>query len=169
MSKKKNKKSFSSNLELLFSERMEDDNAQDNLSMLEDSPPKKEKGSTAAKRKTTAKKSTRKSFSSNLEQFFKASIDGVLDGVVTDVTSKIIKDKTNKRVVGLDLLIRQTTKGEHLETTEKPKPKTKRVTVVLDTKKIDELKRIAKEEKLRLHQIIGSLVKEYIDDMKKEK
>jgi hypothetical protein len=169
MSKKKNKKSFSSNLELLFSERMEDDNAQDNLSMLEDSPTKKEKGSTAAKRKTGAKKSTRKSFSSNLEQFFKASIDGVLDGVVTDVKSKILKDKTNKRVVGLDLLIRQTTKGEHLATTEKLKPKTKRVTVVLDTKKIDELKRIAKEEKLRLHQIIGSLVKEYIDDMKKEK
>ncbi len=168
MSKKKNKKSFSDNLELLFSERMQDDNAQDNLSMLEDTPAKKEKGSTAAKTKAKAKKSGRKSFSSNLEQFFKASIDGVLDGVVTDVQSKIVKDKTNKRVVGLDLLIRQTTKDNNLVSGSDIKSKTKRVTVVLDTKKIDELKRIAKLEKLRLHQIIGSLVKDYIDEMNKE-
>ena len=135
MSKKKNKKSFSDNLELLFSERMQDDNAQDNLSMLEDTPAKKEKGSTAAKTKAKAKKSGRKSFSSNLEQFFKASIDGVLDGVVTDVQSKIVKDKTNKRVVGLDLLIRQTTKDNNLVSGSDIKSKTKRVTVVLDTKK----------------------------------
>jgi hypothetical protein len=136
MSKKKNKKSFSDNLELLFSERMQDDNAQDNLSMLEDTSAKKEKGSTAAKTKAKAKKkSGRKSFSSNLEQFFKASIDGVLDGVVTDVQSKIVKDKTNKRVVGLDLLIRQTTKDNNPVSGSEIKSKTKRVTVVLDTQK----------------------------------
>lgn len=167
MSKKKNKKSFSDNLELLFSERMQDDNAQDNLSMLEDSPSQKEKGSTAAKTNAKVKKSTRKSFSSNLEQFFKASIDGVLDGVVTDVQGKIVKDKTSKRIVGLDLLIRQTTKDNNPDLGSDIKSKTKRVTVVLDTKKIEELKRIAKLEKLRLHQIIGNLVKDYIDEMNK--
>jgi hypothetical protein len=170
MSPKKNKKSFSDNLELLFSERMLDD-AQDNIHMIENdnkkTSNKKEKGATATRKKSSGKKSSRKSFSSNLEQFFKDSIEGVLDGVVTDVKRKIV-GKGNKKAVGLDLLIRQTTKDNINDKSERQKPQTKRVTVVLDTKKIDELKRIAKEEKLRLHQIIGELVKEYIDEMNKD-
>ncbi len=170
MSRKKNKKSFSDNLELLFSERMLDDNAQDNIQMIENdkkSSKNKEKGATSARRKSGVNKSSRKSFSSNLEKFFKDSIEGVLDGVVTDVKPKIV-GKGNKKAVGLDLLIRQTTKDNVNDKSNRQKPQTKRVTVVLDTKKIDELKRIAKEEKLRLHQIIGELVKDYIDEMNKD-
>ena len=81
MGRKNNKKkSFSDNLANLFQERMLDDNAQDNISMIEnDSKSKKTtKTSTAtavAKKKTTKKakgksKTTRKSFSNNLERFF---------------------------------------------------------------------------------------------------
>ena len=172
---KKNKKSFSDNLEFLFQERMLDDNAQDNLSMIESednsSNKKKSKGATATSstilkgRKGKKAKTHRKSFSNSLERFFKDSIDGVLDGVVTDVKRSIV-GKGKKKAIGLDLLIQRTTEESIKDQNNKSREKTttKRVTVVLDTEKLEELKRIAKEEKRRLHQIIGELVAEYIDN-----
>lgn len=178
MSRKNNKKkSFSDNLEFLFQERMLDDNAQDNLIMIEnDKEDKKTKpiqGGAATKKATTRKKRTkaksktnRKSFSNNLEQFFKNSIDGVLDGVVTDVKRNLVNKKKGK-AIGIDLLIKRTTEDNLKNQTTKKESQTKRVTVVLDTKKLEELKRIAKEEKRRLHQIIGELVAEYIDENNK--
>lgn len=167
MSRKKNKKSFSDNLESLFQERMFEDNAQDNISMIESEKPtqkkepKKAKGKTAATAKGKAK-TNRKSFSNNLERFFKDSMDGVLDGVVTDVKRRVVGSGKTK-AIGLDLLIQRTTQKNTNETIEKVQPQTKRVTVILDTEKVDELKRIAREEKRRLHQIIGELVAEYIE------
>lgn len=182
MSRKKNKKSFSDNLEILFQERMLDDNAQDNLSMIESDKDSNKKGNkgkggaTATKtnkagtssKKTKKGKTTRKSFSTNLEQFFKDSISGVLDGVVTEGVITGVKrnmvGKGKKRAIGLDLLIKRTTdenvkdKSTHSKSTA-----TKRVTVLLDTEKLEELKRIAKLEKRRLHQIIDELVSEYIE------
>lgn len=180
MGRKNNKKkSFSDNLANLFQERMIDDNAQDNLSMIENEAPDKKttktKGAaTAAAKKTTKKttrsksKTTRKSFSNNLERFFKDSIDGVLDGVVTDVKRSLVNTKKgNRKAIGIDLLIKRTTEENVKDKPNKQTTQTKRVTVVLDTEKLEELKRIAKEEKRRLHQIIGELVDEYIDDAKK--
>lgn len=179
MGRKNNKKkSFSDNLANLFQERMLDDNAQDNISMIEnDSKAKKTtkaKGATAVAKKTKTKKprgkskTTRKSFSNNLERFFKDSIDGVLDGVVTDVKRTLVNTKKgNRKAIGIDLLIKRTTEENVKDKSAKPVTQTKRVTVVLDTEKLEELKRIAKEEKRRLHQIIGELVDEYIDEAKK--
>lgn len=174
MSRKKNKKSFSDNLEFLFQERLLDDNAQDNLSMIEDNakddqagqPLKKNNGRKSGG-KTTKKttKTNRKSFSSNLERFFKDSIEGVLDGVVTDVKRSVV-GKGNKKAIGLDLLIQRTTE-ERVKTENGKKSNnstTKRVTVLLDKEKLEELKRIAKEEKRRLHQIIGELVNQYLQE-----
>lgn len=173
---KRNKKSFSDNLEFLFQERMLDDNAQDNLSMIEneDDSTNKKKGQGAATATSSPKTKTkkgkkakthRKSFSSSLERFFKDSIDGVLDGVVTDVKRSIV-GKGKKKAIGLDLLIQRTTEESIKDQNNKSREKTttKRVTVVLDTEKLEELKRIAKEEKRRLHHIIGELVAEYIDN-----
>ncbi|MGH1338702.1 MAG: hypothetical protein ACRBFS_21490 [Aureispira sp.] len=180
--KKTKKKSFSNNLELLFQERMMDDNAQDTLSMIETpdatTTPKKTKTtkpkSTAKTKKTTKprskSKTKRKSFSTNLERFFKDSLEGVLDGVVdgtvTDVKRSIV-NKGNRKAIGLDLLIQRTTERTQQPEDRESNTSTKRVTVVLDSEKLDELKRIAKEEKRRLHQIIGDLVNEYLSDSKK--
>ncbi len=181
MGRKNNKKkSFSDNLELLFQERMQDDNAQDTLSMIdapkEKVPPKKIKTPSNSKAKSTKQsskpkaKTKRKSFSSNLERFFKDSLEGVLDGVVdgkvTDVKRSIV-NKGNRKAIGIDLLIQRTTERTKQPEDRKANTTTKRVTVVLDSEKLDELKRIAKEEKRRLHQIIGDLVNEYLDDSKK--
>lgn len=178
MGRKNNKKkSFSDNLANLFQERMLDDNAQDNISMIEndseDKKTTKTKGAATAtaKRKAGKKskaKATRKSFSNNLERFFKDSIDGVLDGVVTDVKRSLVNtQKGNRKAIGIDLLIKRTTEENVKDQPSKQSTQTKRVTVVLDTEKLEELKRIAKEEKRRLHQIIGELVDEYIDEAKK--
>lgn len=179
MSRKNNKKkSFSDNLEFLFQERMLDDNAQDNLSMIEDDTTQKKdtrsRATTAAasaskkptKKRKAGSKTNRKSFSNNLERFFKDSIDGVLDGVVTDVKRNMV-GKRQRKAIGIDLLIKRTTEDNLKQKSTKSSPQTKRVTVVLDTPKLEELKRIAKEEKRRLHQIIGELVEEYLDNAKK--
>ncbi|MFK7798997.1 MAG: hypothetical protein AB8E82_16205 [Aureispira sp.] len=172
--KKTKKKSFSNNLELLFQERMMDDNAQDTLPLIETVEPtpipQKTKNTTPTSKKGRSKSKTkRKSFSDNLERFFKDSLEGVLDGVVdgtvTDVKRSIVK-KGNRKAIGLDLLIQRTTERVVEPEARKTNTATKRVTVVLDSEKLDELKRIAKEEKRRLHQIIGDLVNEYLDNAK---
>lgn len=161
MGRKRNKKSFSDNLELIFQERLEDDDARDELVL----PPAQKKS--ASKKKTTRKsKSKRKSFSSNLEQFFKDNIEGILDDVldndVVDTKRELLdQDKGNRKPVGLDLLIKRTTEAVP-EAQPRANKTTKRVTVVLDAKKLDALKRIAKEEKRRLQQIIGELVNDYV-------
>jgi hypothetical protein len=181
MSRKKSKKSFSDNLESFFQENMLEDNPQDNISMIENDSSKdkktKHKGATAAKKnssnKSLSKKTSRKSFSTNLEQFFKNSLDGVLDGIVTDGivsgAKRNILGKGRKKAIGLDLLIKRTTKKNVNETIERQKPSTERVTVVLDTKKIEELKRIAESKgaKQKLTQIIKELVAEYIEESNK--
>lgn len=173
--KKTKKKSFSDNLELLFQERMMDDNAQDTLPMIEttdaQNTPRKTKTSTSKSTKKGSKpKNKRKSFSDNLERFFKDSLEGVLDGVVegtvTDVKRSIVK-KGNRKAIGLDLLIQRTTERVPEPEARKNNTATKRVTVVLDSEKLDELKKIAKEEKRRLHQIIGDLVNDYLSEAKK--
>jgi len=163
MGRKRNKKSFSDNLELIFQERLEDDDARDELVL----PTAKKK--TPPKKKTSRKsKNNRKSFSSNLEQFFKDNIEGILDDVldneIADTKRELLdKDKGNRKPVGLDLLIKRTREAVP-EAQPKPNKTTKRVTVVLDAQKLDALKRIAKEEKRRLQQIIGELVNDYLRD-----
>jgi len=174
MGRKKNKKSFSSNLESLFEQRLLEDNAQDKPSMFKKEKKKKdkkaqEKGNTAAKAKKKKRKSKRKSFSKNLESFFKESLDGVMDGVVTEVKRRNIK-KGNKKGVGLDLLIKRTT-AKNVSDSQQPKiskTQTKRVTVVLDTQKIEELKKIAKQQKRPLYKLVAEVVEEFLDKGQEE-
>ena len=173
MGRKKNKKSFSGNLELLFQERLEENDAREEILMpRQESPaaaPKSDppKSTRAKKPKAKAKsKSKRKSFSSNLERFFKDNIEGLLDDVldsdVADTKRQLLdQEKSQRKPVGLDLLIKRTTEAVP-EAQPKSNKTTKRVTVVLDAKKLDALKRIAKEEKRRLQQIIGELVNDYL-------
>ncbi len=178
MAKKKNKKSFSTNLDSLFGQRLFEDNAQDNPAMFD---PEEENKKEAKKEKTTKKKTTtskkkatkttkkpakkkapvRKSFSNNLEQFFKESLDGIMEGVITDVKRKDL-EKKGKRAVGLDLLIQRTTDASLDKKRESVKPMTKRVTVVLDSSKIDTLKEIAKSQKMPLRKLMAELVEEFL-------
>ena len=121
MSRKKNKKSFSDNLEMLFQERMHDDNAQDTLALIEDEPaevqdksvvvkkPKVKKTIIIEPKNNKNKKKKGKSFANNLQQFFQESLGETDGSEVVEVKTKDV-GKGKSRVVGLDLLIRQTTK-----------------------------------------------------------
>jgi predicted DNA-binding ribbon-helix-helix protein len=85
-----------------------------------------------------------------------------MEGVITDVKRKDL-EKKGKRAVGLDLLIKRTTKAGSEEKQEPIKPMTKRVTVVLDSSKIDTLKEIAKSQKRPLRKLMAELVEEFLD------
>ncbi len=157
MARRKNKKSFADNLDLLFEQRLVEDNAQDKPAMFD-----AKETSNAPKAKTKSKKSKRKSFSSNLDQLFKGSLDGIMAGDISPSKQKDL-EKVGKKAVGIDLLIRRTTASTVENKTIAPKPLTKRVTVVLDTSKIETLKRIAKEQKRPLRKLMAELVENFLD------
>ncbi|MCP4443029.1 MAG: hypothetical protein GY810_29335 [Aureispira sp.] len=177
--RKNNKKSFSDGLESVFEHTLFEDNLQDNPSMFageQSSEPttkgkksKKTKSSKGAKGSNSKdKKSYRKSFSTDLESFFKESIEDAMEGMVTEIKRNIVKKSNNKRAIGIDVLLRRTTDTTPEDKLPTAKPNTKRITFVLETEQIDQFKAIAKEKKKRLKQIIAKLIDEYIDDQQNE-
>ena len=172
MTRKKSKKSFSTNLESLFEHRMYEDNAKDNPVMFssEEGEDKVEavKEIAVPKRKGVKKAKSKKSFSTNLERFFKESIEGVMDGVVTDVKRNVIRNGEQK-AIGIDLLIQRTTKKAPAIQPAKPdKTATQRLTFVLDATKISELKRIAKTRNQRIRQIMVELIEDFLGEFDPE-
>lgn len=168
---KNNKKSFSDNLSSIFAHTLNEDNKQDNPRFLSKSfdleeavavleHPKEEKG------KNVQKKAHRKSFSEGLESFFKDSIEEVIgDGTVTEVKRGLAK-KGNKRVIGIEVLLQSTLskdfEKEFDQDSKERYPKTKRVTFVLDTDKLELLKNIARTEKKEMRHIVSGLIEEYL-------
>ncbi|WBM75716.1 hypothetical protein [Saprospira grandis] len=165
---KRNKKSFSTDLESLFEHTLYEDNAQDNPSVL--TVEKEEKSSPKSKKKTGKKrKSSRKSFADNLESFFKESIEssfGKEGTSVAEVKRGVVQNKDGEKAVGIELLLRRTIpeSPEEQETngSRKAKQKTRRLTVVLNSKKIDQFKTIARQEKKPMRQILDKLIEAYI-------
>ena len=154
MSNKKNNKTFKDNMFSIFEHGMNEDNAKDHISALDN---KKESGSTARK-KAPKKKSSRKSFASNLEQLFSES----LGQDVVDNSAKEI-ELNDKKAVGIDLLIKSTTSGGQ-SGREQLKPKTRRVTVVINVEKIEEFKKIAKSESSTMSKVLRELIDGYIKE-----
>lgn len=117
------------------------------------------------KRKERSKKRSSKNFTSDLDSLF----EDVLTETLEDKAKKIIKDKAKvspKRrertdaLFGLDALIRRTVETS-LEGHENLK---KRVTFIFEKSKLKKLKKIAKEEKAYLKDIIGQVMAEYIEE-----
>jgi len=167
---KRNKKSFSTDLESLFEHTLYEDNAQDNPSVL--TVEKEEKSTQKSKQKTSKKrKSSRKSFADNLESFFKESIESSFgkDGTsVAEVKRGVVQNKDGEKAVGIELLLKRTVpeSPEEKETngSRKAKQKTRRLTVVLNSKKIDQFKTIARQENKPMRQILDKLIEAYILD-----
>jgi hypothetical protein len=169
---KNNKKSFSDNLSSIFAHTLNEDNKQDNPKFLSKSFD--EQDSVAVldyaeeeKEKNVQKKAYRKSFSEGLESFFKDSIEEVIgDGTTVTEVKRGIAKKGNKRAVGIEVLLQSTLfKDFEKEFEDEPKeryPKTKRVTFVLDTDKVELLKNIARTEKKEMRHIVGGLIEEYL-------
>ncbi len=169
---KNNKKSFSDSLSSIFAHTLNEDNKQDNPKFLSKpfdvevavavlEHPKEEK------EKNVQKKAHRKSFSEGLESFFKDSIEEVIgDGTTVTEVKRGVAKKGNKRVIGIEVLLQSTLFKDfekELENDHKDRySKTKRVTFVLDTDKLELLKNIARTEKKEMHHIVSGLIEEYL-------
>jgi hypothetical protein len=114
--------------------------------------------------KMASKQSPSKSFAADLESLFESSIkestmeslEAIKDGKKTPVS----KART-KPAFGLDALIRETVETSTVETSQTPEG-LKRVTITIDQKRLDKLKKIARIEKSYLKDIINEVVAEYI-------
>jgi hypothetical protein len=165
---KNNKKSFSDDLSNIFEYTINEDNKKDKTDFLSGS--EKVKGSVAVadenKETQEKRKVQRKSFSDGLESFFKESIEDMLgdQGTVTEIKQGLIK-KGSQKAVGIDVIIQRTlTKSQEADDEIFEKfPKTKRITFVLDTEKVEHLKNIARNEKKHMRQIISSLVDSFLN------
>jgi len=169
---KNNKKSFSDNLSSIFAHTLNEDNKQDNPKFLSKSLDESEEVAVheqpeLEKEKNVQKKVHRKSFSEGLESFFKDSIEEVIgDGTTVTEVKRGVAKKGNKRVIGIEVLLQSTLfKDFEKEFDTNPKeryPKTKRVTFVLDTEKVELLKNIARTEKKEMRHIVSGLIEEYL-------
>ena len=165
---KNNKKSFSDDLSNIFEYTINEDNKKDKTDFLSGS--EKVKGNVAVadenKENQEKRKVQRKSFSDGLESFFKESIEDMLgdQGTVTEIKQGLIK-KGSQKAVGIDVIIQRTlTKSQEDDDEIFEKfPKTKRITFVLDTEKVEHLKNIARNEKKHMRQIISSLVDSFLN------
>ncbi len=173
------KKKFTSGLEELFGNVLGDD-LQDTSPLLEKTEEeekeealgKKEekKSSRTSTRAPRKKRSSGKSFSTDLESLFERVVNEVIDEKAKE--SLIVKknaDKIRKKVKplsGLDALIRRTSLADHAED-DRPTDK-KRVTFVFDKNKLVKLKTIARKEKAYLKDIIGAVISEYINQYEDE-
>lgn len=140
MGKKKNK-TFSSGFGDLFSDLLEEQQAE------------------VVEASTPPKSSSKKNFSSSLESLFQEAITEAVQEKAEQVADGEIIKKDKRRtkpVFGLDSLIRQTVEQSEI------KAEKKRVSFTFETEKIDKLRQIAKLEKARIRDIVNELITDYI-------
>lgn len=103
-------------------------------------------------RKNKARKSLRKSFSTNLDILFEGP--------------KAVEDNAEKpkdaRLAGIDLLIKGTLEGSQ-RIVQQVAPEKKRVTFILDKEKLAKIKQLAKAEKAYIKDIFDRVVSEYLE------
>ncbi|MEM1218542.1 MAG: hypothetical protein AAGH79_06505 [Bacteroidota bacterium] len=159
------KKKFTDGLEWLFGEE-----AKDSLStespLLEETDSKKASDDAPKQRPTKSKgKSSGKNFAADLDIYFREAIQEGREERTSPSSrpTKLAKSnpsKKKKRSGGLDALISQTLANAELEINYGAR---KRVTFVLEKEKLEELKKLAKEQKTYMKDILRKLVVEYLD------
>lgn len=165
------KKKFTDGLESLFGDSGQGAQENDQLSVVVGAnvPARKAKGSTAtAAKKTTRKRTSSKNFTSDLDSLFEEALqESIEDKVQKIVKTKAPKAPTRRRrreaLTGLDALIRRTVESG-LDASRSTK---KRVTFVFDHRKLEKLRKIAKEEKSYLKDIISDVVSSFIESYEK--
>ena len=114
--------------------------------------------------KTTVKKEkaspSNKKFVDGLESLFMEVLEEE-----SKVKSTPKKAKKNKSYTGLDQLIRSTIDVSQMSKSER---ETKRLTILLEIEKIEALRKIAKDEKKRLKNVIREIVAEYLERKKND-
>ncbi|MEO1714376.1 MAG: hypothetical protein AAFU60_13675 [Bacteroidota bacterium] len=159
------KKKFTDGLEWLFGEE-----AKDTLStespLLEETDSKKASDDAPKQRPTKSKGKSGKNFAADLDIYFREAIQQGREEKITPAGSRATKlaksnpGKQKKRSGGLDSLISQTLANAELEINYGAR---KRVTFVLEKEKLEELKKMAKEQKTYMKDILRKLVVEYLE------
>lgn len=164
------KKKFKSGLESLFGEP----------AVAGMSPYLSEKEKIAAKEQNTTKsqaslktlrRSSSKNFTADLESIFKESSNqesNTSTKTLKKSTLRLSKKQPDKPVIGLDALIRRTAK-EVYETKKVSNPLKKRLTILMERQKLEELKKVAREKKAYLRDLIDDLISDYLDQIKDDK
>lgn len=155
------KKKFTEGLESLFGEEQEEGLLQQEEGFLFPTTELvvKKKG------KAGQKKSNSKTFSDDIESFlsdaFEDSFEAQLSQRKTNPSpTAAIKKRSNKPRSGLDALIRSTVRPSAIKIKGMP---TRRVTLVFDEEKLQQLKTIARKERVYLKDIINEIVGEFIE------
>lgn len=129
------------------------------------------KGDYEKKRNGGSRASHGKNFSSDLENFLKEAFEESFEAHAQGATSAAsmdsqIKKRNRRPSSGLDLLIRSTV--EPIITSETD-AHIRRVTLLVDQKKLEKLKTIARLERTYLKNIVDDIVETYIESYEQQK
>lgn len=159
------KKKFTAGLESLFTEgdAVADELQQEDSSLLFPSEGK------LKKEKKEKKKKSSKNFTDDMQDFLTDTFEESFERQMAKrkekpSPNKIIKKRSRRPISGLDLLIRSTVEATGMEVDEK---KSRRITLVFDTDKLNKLRSIARDKQTYLKNIIDDIVSEFIDDYEK--
>ena len=159
-------KKFKSGLESLF-DNAEREFEQDSFAIAEQQAAETA-GQDAPKRKSTAKRKggrgrMGKNFTSDLDSLFDVAMEERRQSEQRTATTPrpktVGKVRERKTLSGLDALIRQTAE---LDASGRPQKTTKRVTFAYNRQKLDKLKRIARNRRLYLKDIMKEIVNDYL-------
>ncbi len=159
------KKKFTTGLESLF-ESSTESFERDSVALAEKRQAKK----AGKKKKKSSKQKSKggKNFTSDLESLFGEVVSENMDEIKEKDAARPSSTRTRIRkraVSGLDSLIRQTIQLKEIETVNsKGKTETKRITFSLNKSTLMRFKEIAREEHSYLKDILGKLIKEYVDE-----
>lgn len=168
------KKRFTEGLEDLFSSAAGDSLSSDSPLLRETSPRVKTKSSASAasQSKSSGTSSSGKSFSSDLDDWFRdalrESLEKSLQEPATNADTKSgvgNKKRSIKPKEGLDTLIRQTVETAEVDLNYEKK---RRLVVALDQEVLNKLRNIAQREKSYLKDIVNRVVTEFIDQYEKK-
>jgi len=164
------KKKFTTGLESLFGNPSEKAFQEESpLIDVEETPQKQvEKQAKKAKVKdkavAAARRAASKNFTSDLETLFEKALSETIEDKIDRANQKQeVRKQAKKRrrpLSGLDALIRRTGDMDYIEVNV---PNKKRVTFVFDKQKLERLKKIAKNKKLYLKDIIGDVMSSFIE------
>lgn len=154
------KKKFTAGLESLFEEESTEKQKPTSGTAKPKAP-----ASQAAKRKETGK-----NFTEDLQSFLQSAFDESLERQQeqdrsTDYEQEI-KKRRSKPMSGLDALIRATVEPSRVSLSQKT---LRRLTVSFDEEKLNKLKKIARQEKAYLRDIIDDIVADFIQQYEQKK
>jgi len=155
------KKKFTAGLESLFGE------AEGNDQLPGIRPLLVEENKAKARKNKRPKKRSSKNFTSDLEGLFHSALDKEykekVDNNPTTKRDRVVKKRNERPVIGIDALIRRTSK-ENRDDIEVGTPMKKRVTFTLERKKIEQLKSIAKSKKAYLKDVVDDIISRYLNE-----